>query len=155
MLNTIGDVVLPTRVRNRFALERIFTLDDLLARTAADVLRIPQLGRGSYNTIKHALGKSGLALKGDTPALQPIDKAVADKALAEAAVLVLKDDIYELRVELGRCKKLLGQAMERSERPTPSWEAHDAIDAAVGKAHGEYRRLAGKLYWKRKRDYAL
>jgi hypothetical protein len=155
MLKNIGDVVLPTRIRTRFALERIFTLDDLLACTASDVLRIPQLGRGSYKIIKHALGKSGLTLKGDTLELQEIDKAVADKALAEAAVLVLKDDLYALQVELYRNKKLLGQCIERQSNPKGGdWINQDLLDRDVRRAletaaHNSYSKIFGSLYWKK------
>ena len=59
----------------------------------------------------------------------------------------------EILQELERCQKLLAQALERDAHPRVTMNMHDAIDAAVGKAHEEYRRLAGKLYWKQ--DYSL
>ena len=153
MLKKIGDVVLPKRVRTRFEAAGIFTLDDLLDRTASDILRMPQLGRGSYNVIKHALGKSGLTLKGDTLDQQPIDKAISDKLLAEAAVVSLKAEIHELQFELKRNKKLLVQAMERDLNPVPVLDPlsqkhlDKACQEAFEFANSKYKRLLGRLYW--------
>lgn len=54
------------RTLNCFIGENITTVEDLLARTEYELLRVPNLGRRSLNDVKDCLARFGLALKSKT-----------------------------------------------------------------------------------------
>nr|WP_199065031.1 DNA-directed RNA polymerase subunit alpha C-terminal domain-containing protein [Chromobacterium sp. ASV5] len=61
---SIEDLELPTRAKNALLAESIYTIGHLLERSEREVLMVPNLSRGSLNTIKDALAARGLCLKG-------------------------------------------------------------------------------------------
>jgi hypothetical protein len=78
----------------------------------------------------------------------------------------LNDQIYELQVELERNKKLLGQCIERQDKPrhwpsnftSTGWNASQVhvdlvADDAMELAHSQYARIFWKFFWRK--DFSL
>jgi len=60
----VWDVLnLTVRTSNCLRAEDIFTIEELCNKTEIDLLKVPNLGRGSLNEIKEALAKRSLTLK--------------------------------------------------------------------------------------------
>jgi DNA-directed RNA polymerase alpha subunit len=62
LIKGIAELELPARVENGLRNDNILFVGDLIQRTEVDILRTPNLGRGSVNMIKRELAKLGLQL---------------------------------------------------------------------------------------------
>ncbi len=58
----IETLVLPTRPYHCLTAEKIFLVGELVQRTTVELLRVPNLGKGSLAEIEQALAKVGLSL---------------------------------------------------------------------------------------------
>lgn len=62
-VRSIDELGLPTRARNCFLAEGIYSLGELTERSAAELRNIPNLGRKSVRKIRDALKQRGLSLR--------------------------------------------------------------------------------------------
>jgi DNA-directed RNA polymerase alpha subunit len=59
----INELDFSVRTANCLRNERLFTLGDIIKKTEAEILRIPNFGRRSTNELREVLAKHGLAFK--------------------------------------------------------------------------------------------
>jgi hypothetical protein len=110
-----------TRAWNCLKSEDIYYLGDLVQKTEAELLKVPNLGKKSLKEIKEALGEHGLELGMYLEKWPPPPPSLP----IEERLEILEKQVATLRLELTDAFPLLTQTLEHSQKVLDAWKSEE------------------------------